>query len=263
MIHGASFAAAGVRPTALGGRHPATALAALVLGLVGAAALPAPFVLGQLVLISAGLAWTGLGPARQAAALRPWIPVAVLVLGVHTLTTVSAAPLGRPSLAGLLAGCLALARVGLSVAWLGLYLRVMSLDDLTGGLGWWLRPLGRLGFPVEDLALALAVALGTAPAVLGEGRRILAVMRMRRAAGERPRDGRWTRFRRDLMDRARVAVPLLETLVRRGEALSLSLRRRRPRTAGPGAIPVLDALVLVCWAAALVWLAFMTRGGAA
>jgi energy-coupling factor transporter transmembrane protein EcfT len=260
VIHGASFAAAGVRPTPLSSLHPAAALGGLVLGIAGAMSLPVAAVALNLALLGAGLGWTGLGPGRQVAALRPWLPIALLVILVHTLTTVEAAPLGRPSWAGLVAGLVALARVGCSVAWLALYLRVVSLDDLVTGLGWWLRPLARLGVPVSDLGLLLAVALGTAPVVLGEGRRIRAVLRLRRSAGGPDGIGRWTRWRRDLLDRARIVVPLLEALARRGEALSLTLRRRRPENLPAGPLPVAAGLALAVWAAALV-LALTTGAG--
>jgi energy-coupling factor transporter transmembrane protein EcfT len=261
VIHGASFAPAGVRPTPLAGLHPAAALGGLVLGIIGSMTLPPGAVVVNLVLLAAGLGWTGLGPGRQLAALRPWLFIALLVLVVHTLTTVEVAPLGRPSWTGLVAGLVALARVGCTVAWLGLYLRVVSLDDLVTGLGWWLRPLARLGVPVSDLGLLLAVALGTAPVVLGEGRRIRAVLRLRRTVDGEARPGRWTRWRRELLDRARVVVPLLEALARRGEALTLTLRRRRPEDRPAGPLPVVAGLLLAVWTVLLV-LALVLRGGA-
>ena len=255
MLNGASFAVSDLRATPLSRPHPATRLAALVLGLVsGMVAQPATLVV-MLVLVVSALAWTGLGPGRQLAAQKPWLPVAVLVLGVHTLTTVAAAPLGHPSWLGLAAGVRALARVGLSVGLLGLYLRIASLDDLIAGTGWWLAPLQRLGVPVADFGLMLAVALGTAPVVLGEGRRIEMVVRLRRAGGgEKTTGSRVGRALHRIVDRAQVVVPLLETLGRRAEALSLSLRRRRP---APGVqarfLPVGEALVLAVWLGILIW----------
>jgi energy-coupling factor transport system permease protein len=255
VIHGASFAAAGLRPTPLGHMHPAASLGALVLGLAGTFLAIPIFLTITIVLLSAGLAWTGLDLQRQLLALKPWLPVALLVMLVHTLTTVAAAPLGRPSVAGALAGVEALARVVCTVGWLGLFLRVMSLDDLVLGLGWWLRPLARLGVPVGDVGLVLAVALGTAPVVLGEGRRIQTVLRLRRTGPGAVPAGGFKRFIDGLLDRARVIVPLLETLARRGEALSLTLRRRRPdSTAGLTPLPVWQALLLVVWTAGLVLL---------
>jgi energy-coupling factor transport system permease protein len=255
MINGASSAVSPLRPTLLGRPHPATRLAALVLGLIsGMTAGPAGLA-GLLLAVIAALAWTGLGWRQQLAALRPWVPVAVVVLIVHTLTTVSAAPLGRPSLAGILAGARALARVGASVGLLALYLRIASLDDLIAGTGWWLGPLRRLGVPVADLGLMLAVALGTAPVVLAEGRRIAMAVRMRRAQpGRTDVRSRLRRWRDQLEDKARLVVPLLESLSRRAEALSLSLRHRRPSAdGGLGALPVGEGLFLAGWLGLLIW----------
>lgn len=265
MIHGASFAAAGLRPTPLGFLHPAASLGALVLGLAGAL-LADPILLGlNLILLSAGLAWTGLGVSRQILALKPWLPVALLVMLIHTLTTVTAAPLGHPSVTGALAGVEALARVACTIGWLGLFLRVMSLDELVEGLGWWLRPLARLGVPVGDVGLILAVALGTAPVVLGEGRRIQTVLRLRRMGPGAVAPGKVRRFFDGLLDRARVIVPLLETLARRGEALSLTLRRRRPdSSADLTPLPWVQAVLLVVWAGGLVLMVLArTKGGSA
>jgi energy-coupling factor transporter transmembrane protein EcfT len=160
--------------------------------------------------------------------------MAVLALLVHTLTTTTGAPLGHPSWAGVAAGGRALLRLAASLALLAVYLRSGSLDDLVAGLGWWLRPFGRLGLPVEDLGLAVAVACGTVPQVVGEGRRLQAVADLRghSAAGR----GGVRRTRRQLpwyrwLDRTRLVVPLLESLGRRAETLELALRGRRPSLA--------------------------------
>jgi len=249
MINGASFAVSALRPTPLSRPHPAARLAGLLLGLATAMAC-GPVGLAVLLLVVAGaLVWTGLSLRCQLAAQRPWVPVALLVLAVHTLTTVSAAPLGHPSWAGLLAGVWALVRVAVSVGLLGLYLRVASLDDLIAGTSWWLAPLTRLGVPVADLGLMLAVALGTAPVVLGEGRRIEMVVRLRRSGRDGGRAAnpvfRWVER---VADRGRLVVPLLETLARRAEALNLSLRRRRPQSGiGVRHLSLVEALVLLVW----------------
>ena len=87
MIHGASFAPAELKATPLSGLHPAVRLSGGVLALMTCmAATPAGLAVMALVLVTA-LAWTGMGPRRQLAALRPWAPVAVLVVVVHTFTT--------------------------------------------------------------------------------------------------------------------------------------------------------------------------------
>ena len=256
MLNGASFEVAELRPTPLGRPHPATRLAGLGLGLATALLAPPAALAVLLVLVVAALNWTGLGWLRQLAALRAWLAVAALVLVVHTLTTVQAAPLGHPSWRGLLAGVFALGRVAATVGLLGLYLRIASLDDLIAGIGWWLAPLRRLGVPVDDLGLALAVALGTAPVVLGEGRRIALVTRLRRtgpAAAAAVRGARLRQWRAGVVDRARLVVPVMETLARRAEALNLSLRRRRPGPVSLGPLPLPEGVVLAGWLALLVW----------
>jgi len=250
MLNPAAFSAARVRPTAMGRLHPATRLAGLTLGLVWAMTAPLGALTGVLVLVQGCLIWTGLPPRRQWSALRRWSFMAVLVVVTHTLTTVSAAPLGHPSLTGLLAGTVALARVAASLGLLALYLRVTSHDELVSGLAWWLRPLRRLGLPVQDLGLVLAVALGTVSVVTSEGRRIEMVVRMRRAGGSAIRTRSWWRtWVVRTVDRARVVVPLLEALGRRADGLGLSLRRRRPQDAGDaGPLPWRElAALVVAW----------------
>ena len=196
--------------------------------------------------------WGAAVAGRQLAALKPWGPVALLVIVVHTFSTTAAAPLGHPSVAGVLAGGKALLRVACSVGCLGLYLRVTPLDDLVVGVGWWLRPARSLGLRTDDLGLMLAVAMGTAPVVLGEGRRIEAVVTMRRSLPDGD-GGRGPGFFRRTLARARVVVPLLETMARRAEALTLSLRHRRPDPMTVGRVPVFQMLCLLLWAAGLVW----------
>lgn len=254
MISGASFAVSALRPTPLGRLQPATRLAGLVLALITTMVCGPEGLAFVLAAVIGGLAWTGLSIGRQLASLRPWWPVVGLVLIVHTLTTVSAAPLGHPSWVGLGHGVWALLRVAASVGLLGLYLRVASLDDLIAGVGWWLAPLGRVGVPVADFGLMLAVALGTAPVVLGEGRRIEMVVRLRRGGRDGTSAGNpFSRWLVRVRDRAQLVVPLLETLTRRAEALSLSLRRRRPQSPmGVGKPSLVESGSLIIWLALLV-----------
>ena len=259
MIPGASFATAALRPSVLGRLHPVVRLGGLGLGLASSM-LAGPLALG---VMAAALVWflerTGLGLSRQLAVLRPWAWAGALVLLIHTFTSTWAAPLWHPSAGGMLAGVEALARVACSIGWLGLYLRTSSLDDLVLGVCWWLRPLTRIGLPTENLGLVLAVALGTAPGVLGEGRRKETVVRLRRtgpggAAGAAGSRNPLRRLLFSLVDRARVVIPLLETLARRAETLSLSLRTRRPvEPEGVQGPPVGQLAVLALWLIGVVW----------
>ena len=257
MINGSAFAPAGLRPTPLNDLHPAGKLGAAVLGLVTCMVGTPLFLAVMAFLLGAALWWTGLGPGRQLAALRPWTWIALLVVAVHTFTTTWAAPLGHPSVAGALAGGQALLRVACSVGCLGLYLRVTPLDDLVVGVRWWLRPAARLGLDTDDLGLMLAVAMGTAPVVLGEGRRLQAAYTMRKAVPpgwpEPGSSGPVGRFFTRIKDRIQVMIPLLESLARRAEALSLSLRHRRPDPGTGGPLPAGQLVLLVVWAAGLTW----------
>ena len=256
MINGASFAPAALKTTPLSALHPSVRLGGTVLALLTCLGSPPLGLAAMTLCLTAALAWTGLGPRRQLAALKPWAPVALLVIVVHTFTTTWAAPLGHPSLAGFVAGGKALLKVACSVGCLGLYLRVSPLDDLISGVGWWLRPARRLGLRTDDLGLMLAVAMGTAPVVLGEGRRIEAVVTMRRAVpvGREVRTGpgRMVKFFHVAMGRTRVIVPLLETLARRAEALTLSLAHRRPAPQVTGRVPCRQMVFLAVWAAGLI-----------
>jgi len=254
VINGASFAPAALKATPLSALHPAVRLGAAILALLTCLGAPPLGLAAMALCLMAALTWTGMGPLRQIAALKPWAPVALLVIVIHTFTTTLAAPLWHPSLAGFLAGGKALLRVACSVGCLGLYLRISPLDDLVLGVSWWLRPARRLGLRTDDLGLMLAVAMGTAPVVLGEGRRIEAVVTMRRSVPEGSDVNGMTKFFQRMMGRARVVVPLLETLARRAEALTLSLRHRRPDPFTTARVPILQMAPLVAWAAGLIML---------
>lgn len=264
MINGASFAPSALKVTPMSGLHPAIRLGAAALLLVTClTASPAGLAVVAVFLMGA-LIWTGMGPGQQLAALKPWAPVALLVIVVHTFTTTAAAPLGHPSVVGALAAGKALLRVACSVGCLGLFLRVTPLDDLVVGVSWWLRPVRALGLRTDDLGLVVAVAMGTAPVMLGEGRRIEAVVAMRQSTLPDPGNPhsrpRGPGFFQRLVGRARVIVPLVELLARRAEALTLSLKHRRPDPVAAGRVPFVQLVFLAAWGAGLVWL---TIGGGA
>jgi energy-coupling factor transporter transmembrane protein EcfT len=240
----------------LAGLHPATRLGLLAPALAVALVAPWPVVAAQALLLAAVVAAGGLGARAQWRLLRPWLPMALLALAVHTLTTTSAAPLGHPSWSGLAAGGRALLRLVASLAALGAWLRSGSLEEMVTGVAWWLAPLRRAGLAPADLGLAVAVACGTVPQVLGEGRRLRAVDDLRRhAAGARRNRWRWP-----WLDRARLVAPLLETLARRAEALEPALRGRRPAIAGTGQ-PRATEWLLLATGLAVAAAAIMLRGG--
>jgi len=229
----------------LGRVHPAARLGGGVLAVLTALLAPPP----ALLLLAASLSWlllrAGLRARGLAAWLRPWWPLALIVLAVHLVTATDAAPLFRPSLTGALRGLLSLARLALMLGAMALITRVLPLPDLVAALGWWLRPLRWLGVDTRHLGLTLAVALGTAPRTQAEATRILAAIRLRRGDGRRRRLG--------LTDRLRVLPPLMEGILRRGESLPLALAGRLPAEAEPSrSLPWPQGLLLVAWTALLV-----------
>jgi energy-coupling factor transporter transmembrane protein EcfT len=255
MMPSVAFRAVPDRTSPLARLHPASKLAALLLALLTCFAVPAwslPLLLLSLAVAlgSCGFHWGAAG-----AVLRGWLPVLALVLLVHTLTTVEAAPLGTPSLQGFWRGLDAVARVVAMVGWLLLFLRITPLDEMTAGLGWWFRPWPGSRRATTRLSLALAVAVGTAPGVLAEGRRLESATRLRRA-GDGRRAG-WLRRRwRRLLDMGYLVVPLMESLFRRVEPLSLSLQGRLPQPALGRHLPVWQLIGLGLWAgglAVLIW----------
>jgi energy-coupling factor transporter transmembrane protein EcfT len=205
---------------------------------------PAPGVPALAMVLAVLLQRTGLGPAAQLRSLWPWRWLILVMILIHTFTTTAAAPLGHPSWGGMAAGAEALLRLAVSVGWLALLNRLKSLDEMVLGARWWLRPLEAVGLPTGQAALVLAVALGTIPRVMGEGRRVAAVQAMRRSLP----GGRVSRRRR-FEDRIAVVTPLLEGLMRRADTLSLSLRTRRPATGpvreGPGLVSLLGLILLL------------------
>lgn len=249
MIPGLAATSLAVRPTWLDHVDATTFLGMVVLGIISSLLASGPQLAVMIMVLVVVLLWTGLNPATQWHAMRPWLPVAVFVLVIHVFTTTNAAPLGHPSWGGLRAGVLALARIGLALGWLALFARLKSLDDLVRAVRWWLRPLDQVGFPTGHLALVLAVALGTVPQVMSEGRRVDAVLRMRRASATGETVSRWRRY----TDKVMVVVPLMESLLRRAEVLSLSLRTRQPAAGQPLAGPPWWQLAgLVLWVVVLI-----------
>ncbi|PID79526.1 hypothetical protein CSB20_09980 [bacterium DOLZORAL124_64_63] len=218
-------------------------MAGVVLGVVATMAWHVMGLLLLTVVQGILLQRTGLGPVAQLKGLWPWRWLILIMLLTHTFTTTAAAPLGHPSWGGLAAGAEALLRLAVSVGWLALLNRLKSLDEMVLGARWWLRPLEALGLPTRQSALVLAVALGTVPRVLSEGRRVDAVQRMRRSLPG-VRVGRRRRFR----DRIAVVTPLLEGLMRRAETLNLSLRTRQPAIGpvreGPGWVSLMGLVGL-------------------
>jgi energy-coupling factor transporter transmembrane protein EcfT len=225
--------------------HPAARLGAGVLAVVTALLAPAP----ALLLLVPLVAWLAFRAGMRAAGLgrwaRPWWPVALLVIAVHTVTATDTAPLGHPSLVGLARGGVALARLGAMLLAMAVLMRLTPLPDLIAGLRWWLRPLRPLGVDTRHLGVTMAVALGTAPRIQAEAGRITACLRLRTADG---------RARRGLSMRRRLLVlpPLMEGILRRGETLPLALAGRVGAEPTAAPLPWPQGLMLVAWITLLV-----------
>ncbi len=242
-----------VRSTVLNKIDGVVLLAVVVLGIVACLMVAPPVLLFLNVFLVLVLVWTGMMPDGFWFAIRPWLPVAGVVLMVHVLTTTASAPLGHPSWGGLEAGILALARIAASFGFLAIFSRLKSLDDLVRAVRWWLGPLDKLGLPIGHLALVLAVALGTVPGVMNEGRRVDAVLRMRRAQRGKKAVSRWLKWK----DKLVVVVPLAESLLRRADVLSLSLRTRQPTQEGVSGPSGWQLAFLGVWTvfwAQMIWL---------
>lgn len=232
--------------------HPATRLGALPLALLTCLAAPAWFLPPLLGLTAAGLWRSGLPWRALGRSLAAWWPVAALVVTIHAFTTVSAAPLGHASWTGAWRGVVAVARVMASLICLRLLARTLALGDLVAALAWW--GFGRLdGAAATRLGVLLAVALGAVPAVVAEGGRVTAALRLRQ--GRRQAGGPARRWWRRTVESTRLPLPLLEGLFRRAEALTLSLRGRLPQPAQLGPPPWRQIAALAVWLVTLVALA--------
>ncbi len=242
-----------VPPTFLGRLHPAVRLGSAVLGIIGSLWIDPALLLASAIVCGLLLVHTGLGWRRQVAAIRPWLPAAMLILALHMFTSTEFAPLWHPSWGGLISGGIALLRVAATLAWLGLFARTSGLQDSVLAVAWWTRPLRSLGVRTDELGLVLAVALGTIPGVLAEGRRVETVVRLRRR-GPNSQENVWRWRLHRLSDRVRVVLPLVESLIRRAESLTLSLRARTPHPAADAPGPRTWQLFgLAAWLVLLVW----------
>ena len=231
----------------LAGLHPASRLGLAVLAILTALAAPAAALLA-LAPVVAWLLWrAGMRAVGLARWLRPWWPLALVVLAVHTLTATDIAPLGRPTVAGAARGLVALARVAVMLQVMALAGRVLPLGDLVAALGWWLRPWRPLGLDNRLLGVTLAVAAGTAPRAQAEAARMAHCLRLRTGDGRRP--GPWRR----LANHWRVLPPLMENLARRSETVPLAVAGRLPADAPDTGAPTwAQGALLAGWTLLLV-----------
>lgn len=265
MIPGAAFVPGTTKPAAMARVHSAIRLGGLLLALATVMALTKFALPLAIIFLGIVLRWTGMGVSQQIQMIKPWWPMAVIILGVHSVTGCMSA--GQLVVDGVVSGLVTLCRIMLCLGLLSLFLRVTSLDETIAAVHFWFKPLQIFGVQTRHLGLVLAVALGTAPVVLEEGKRIRAVVRMRRAVvNSTGFGGRVSRWRDSLLEWGHIVLPMMESLGRRADTLSLSLASRMPADDsgnqhghGPG---VVSLMVLTVWLLALLWMTFfpMIRG---
>lgn len=185
-------------------------------------------------------------------------PALLGVLPLAALTLVFQALWGPPpqvrglSLIGLEQGGL----MALRLVELALLAQMLALTTspirMCDALEFLLRPLGRVGFPYRDLALAFTIAWRFIPILALEGDRLLKAQISRGAAWE---DGNWARR---LMTLTGLLTPLLLRCFRYAEDLALALEAR-----GYGQVEHPTRLYPLCWswrdsAAFLVLIAGLT-----
>ena len=202
-------------------RHP---LAKLIASLALIAALllfesPAVPVLFALFLIAAYVS-SGIGIQRYLQVARRFIPFAVLIVLAHLLLLRQSGPVSGLLLSGLER---ALEIFDLLVV-VDLFVAVTDPVDLTDSILWGMRPLGRIGVPVDELSLTLMIAFSFLPLMGAEVERL--------SMGQGTRCG----FGGGLASRVRGTVPLLGALfvgvMRRAEELELSLAARHYKLGG-------------------------------
>ncbi|MBJ6799799.1 CbiQ family ECF transporter T component [Geomonas propionica] len=91
--------------------------------------------------------------------------------------------------------------------------------SLADGIEKVLRPLGRVGFPVSQLAALLQVSLRLLPVIVEEAEKLI---RERSPGGDTPREG----FLRRLASLPPLLIPLFGKVARRGEAMAEAMEAR-------------------------------------
>lgn len=123
---------------------------------------------------------------------------------------------------GLLTGGMLLLRFAALILGLSLASFTLSTSELILGLNLLLRPLGKLGLPVEDLVLMVQVTLRFIPFLMLTAERIVKAQASRGAAWGKGSGGPLRRARQVLP----MIVPLFLTSLRRAENLALAMDAR-------------------------------------
>jgi len=166
--------------------------------------------------VSPGTVARGLRPAAIVLALS-FLANAVVVTGGADITIVG--QVGASS-AGVWRGTLAVARIVMLVGFALVVCATTMPTQMVDAASSLARPLGRLGVPVGDLAMATSIALRFIPVASDEYDRIVLAQRAR---GARFDEGS---VRKRLSRRVSVLVPLVVSLFRRADELALAMGDR-------------------------------------
>lgn len=224
------------------GAAPKLAGLACCVALVVVASTPpelAAAALGVAVLVAASrVGWRA--AARSAWGLR-WFLVGVLALNALLFSDVDPIVSLGPvhlTVAGLAQGARIVARTALVVVLGTLLTATTRPQELVDGVRALLRPLGRLGLPVEAAALAVGVTVQFVPTLLRESRQLVRAQEMR--CGGVPSRG----IMRRAVSYVRLLVPIFVSAVRRADELSVAMEARgyrlspsrRPAGGGEGKV---------------------------
>lgn len=113
---------------------------------------------------------------------------------------------------------------------------------LTGGLGFFLKPLARIGLPTEEVVMIMTVALRFIPTLLEESGRL---MRAQVARGADFSGGSPLRRARNLVP---LVVPLFVSAFRRADELALAMEARGYRLGAKRTSMHEDSLFMLDWA---------------
>lgn len=158
----------------------------------------------------AALVASGVRPLEVLAMLRPFVWLMAFVLVFNSLF----------ASAGLAYGLGSVLRFVIVLIGTSFLMVTTSPTELTDGVALMLRPLARLGIPIDNVDLAVGMTLRFVPVVLAEFDRVKAAQEARFACFEAKR----------LSDRVRayipVMVPLFASIMRRSRRLALALGNR-------------------------------------
>ncbi len=158
------------------------------------------------------------------------------------------------SLPGAARGAMAVCRIALLVAAVVVVATTTTAPEVASAFSSWLRPLGRLGLPVDDVAMVITLALRFIPVSILEFQRVRMVQEARGArfgeGGVRRRLSSWTA----------VLVPVVVSLFADADGVASAMRDRcygvARRTNVTGRLRLSDwALLVGCLAVTVLFVA--------